>query len=240
MANASSNITTPAAPIKGGARKRQQIESSNRSMFIWVAAGSVIVAFALVGSIFLSKQIIFNQKVLIEDNKTAGILTKNIANAKTLDSSVNDLRADPTLSQVPASSDSSNNLDKVLDALPYEGDWVGLGSSLQSTLLSGISIDTLSVDSTTDPTGTTDSGVDVSDVPTVGDALPITFTFKVSGSDTDLKALLSRLNNSIRPIKILNMKLEAAGPDRIDATVQAVTYYQLEQTFQLQQEVVKP
>ena len=240
MANPTKSAVPVSGAANGGARKRQQIESSNRTMFVWVAVGSVVVAFALVGCIFLSKQIIFNQKVLVEDSKTASILTKNITNAKALDTSISDLRADPDLSQVPASSDSSNNLDKILDALPYQPDWVGLGSSLQSTLLKGISIDTLSVDSTSDPTAAADSGVQLSNVPSVGDALPITFTFKVSGSDDELKTLLAHLNDSIRPIKILNMKLESAGPNRIDATVQAVTYYQLEKTFQLQQEVVKP
>jgi len=222
-----------------GMRKRQQIATISRTMFLWVAGASIVVAFAGVGSIFLTKQLLFNQKIIVEKSKTADTLKKNIDNAKTLNSAVNQLRADRNLSRVPASTATSNNLDKILDALPYEGDYVGLGSSLQSTLLSGIAIDSLTVDATAGNELST-SGVDLSTVEIVGDAQPITFTFKVSGSDAELKTLLGRLDKSIRPIKILNMKLEAAGPNKLDATIQALTYYQPKKVFQLQEETIKP
>lgn len=208
-------------------------------MFLWVAGASVIVAFSIVGVIFLTKQLIFNQRVIIEKTNTADTLNKNIESAKKLNKAVNGLRADRNLSSVPSSTAKGNNLDKVLDALPYEGDWVGLGSSLQSSLLSGIAVNTLAVDSTSTDSASV-SGIDLSTLGTIGEAQPISFTFKVSGSDTELKTLLSRLNSSIRPIRIVNMKLESAGPNKIDATVQAVTYYQPKKTFELQEKTIKP
>lgn len=225
-----------AAPAS--ARKRQQIAKSNRTMFIWVAGASVIVAFAVVGSIFLMKQLVFNQKIIFEKTATADVLNKNIVAAKKLNKTVNSLRANRSLSSVPSSNQKGNNLDKILDALPYEGDWVGLGSSLQSTLLSGIAIDSLSVDPTTGEAST--SGIDLSSLEQVRNTEPISFSFKVSGSDAELKTLLSRLNSSIRPVKIITMKLESGGPNRIDATIQAVTYYQPKKVFELKEKTVKP
>ena len=237
MAQKPTTSATSSAPA--GMRKRQQIATISRTMFLWVAGASIIVAFALVGSIFLTKQLLFNQKIIIEKNKTADTLNKNISSAKTLNRAVNQLRADRNISRVPASTATSNNLDKILDALPYEGDYVGLGSSLQSTLLGGIAIESLTVDATAGDELSA-SGIDLAALETMGDTQPITFTFKVSGSDAELKTLLARLNSSIRPMKILNMKLEAAGPDKLDATVQALTYYQPKKTFQLQEETIKP
>lgn len=232
-------LTTINNAAPASARKRQQIAKSNRIMFLWVAGASVIVAFAVVGSIFLMKQLVYNQKVIFEKNNTAGVLNKNIVAAKKLNKTVNSLRANRSLSSVPSSAQKGNNLDKILDALPYEGDWVGLGSSLQSTLLSGIAVDSLSVDSTTESSATS-SGVDLSSLQRVGTTQPISFSFKVSGSDAELKTLLTRLNNSIRPVKVITMKLESAGPNRIDATIQAITYYQPKKVFELKEKTVKP
>ena len=233
-----SKLTTLNSAVPASARKRQQIAKSNRTMFLWVAGASVIVAFAVVGSIFLVKQLVFNQKIIFEKTATADVLNKNIVTAKKLNKTVNSLRANRSLSSVPSSAQKSNNLDKILDALPYEGDWVGLGSSLQSTLLSGIAVDSLSVDSTTGEGNT--SGIDLSSLEQVGNTEPISFSFKVSGSDAELKTLLARLNNSIRPIKVISMKLESGGPNRIDANIQAITYYQPKKVFELKEKTVKP
>ncbi len=240
MAQKSSTPLTNNSSVPASARKRQQIVRSNRTMFLWVAGASVIVAFSIVGSIFLVKQLIFNQGVIAEQTETAGVLSKNIDTAKELNKQVSQLRANRNISSVPSSTQKSNNLDKILDALPYEGDWVGLGSSLQSTLLSGIAIDSLSVDSISADGVASNSSVDLSAVTTVGEAQPISFSFKVSGSDSELKTLLARLDNSIRPIKIINMKLESAGPNKIDASVQAITYYQSKKVFELKEKTIKP
>lgn len=227
--------------VPASARKRQQISHSNRIMFLWIAGASVIVAFSAVGIIFLTKQLVFNQTVIMETSKTAETLKKNIESAKQLDKAVNELRADPGLSKVPSSvGGKSSNLDKILDALPYEGDWVGLGSSLQSSLLSGVAINSLSVTSTASSDSLATGGVDLNSFQTIGEAQPISFNFKASGSDAELKTLLARLGSSIRPIKITNMKLESGGPNKIDATIQAVTYYQPKKTFELGEKAIKP
>ncbi len=221
-----------------GIKKRQQISSTNRAMFLWVAGASVITAFALVGIIFLVQKGIFNEKVLMKKGDTASTLSKDIDNAKTLNKAVNELRSDRSIGKVPSSVSGSNNLDKVLDALPYEGDAVALGSSLQTALLNGITIDSLSIDTGNDPNSSASAAL-ASEAP-VGDAQPIGFSFKATGDDASLKALFEKLDRSLRPIKIVSLQLQAAGVDKISATVQAVTYYQPLKTFELTKEVVKP
>lgn len=222
-----------------GLKKRDQIARGNRTMFLWVAGASVIVAFSLVASIFLFKQLLFNQKVLNEKNKTVSILKQNIDNTKVLHKRVNELRADRSISSVASNVSDSNNLDKILDALPYVGDWVGLGSSLQSTLLNGVALDSLTVDSTSGD-AISSSTIDTSTLSSVGDAQPITFSFKVSGTDTELKTLLQKLDRSIRPIKLVNLQFQSAGPNKLEMTVQALTYYQPKKTFELKETTIKP
>ena len=236
--NTKSKPETLNAPVVG-MRKRQQIANSNKTMFIWVAGASVLVAFALVISIFLIKQIMFTEKVLIKKGETVSNLNKNKEAAGELDKAINKLRANRNLS-ASRSGASDNNLDVIIDAMPYAADPVGLGSSLQSVLLTGTSIESLSVD--TPSTGGTDTStsVDTTSLQLVGDAQPITFSFKATGTSDQLKALFSRLNRSIRPIQIMSVQIESASDGKLTATVQAATFYQPQKKLDLKETVVKP
>jgi len=239
MPNDKKNL--PETPRNGGSmRKRQQIDTSNRLMFLWVAGASVIVAFALVISIFAVQKGLFNEKVLMKKGEAAKTLEENIKNAKTLNKAVNDLRGDRNIGKVPSSTSSSNNLDKILDALPYEGDSVALGSSLQTTLLGDAAIESLTVDSVSAEGGSASSGIDTTALTPIGNSQPISFSFKVTGSDEELKKVFEKLDRSIRPIKVVSLQLQAAGNSKITATVIAVTYYQPLKVFELKEEAVKP
>ncbi len=72
-----------AADNKGVAiRKRQQIDSSKKTMFIFVASAAFLAGIALVVSIFLIQQIVFHSKIIIEKQSTISRLDKNL---KTID-----------------------------------------------------------------------------------------------------------------------------------------------------------
>ncbi len=229
----------------GAVKKRAQIASGSRIMFIWVAGASVLVSFSVVLSIFLIKQLVFNERVLFEKNKTATTLQNDIDSVKELHRSVNNLRANKNLTALRTSG-STNNLDVVLDALPYEGDSVALGSSLQTTLLSGSSINSLTVDPVfiegeeAETGATPATTVDITTLQPIDNAQPITFSFKVSGSENDLRNMFKKLNTSIRPIKIITTELQSAGGGKVEVTVQAVTYYQSKKAFNLEKKVLKP
>lgn len=237
MADEPAKPQTSAAPVVG-VRKRQQIASSNKVMFLWVAGASVLVAFALVVSVFLIKQIVFNEKVLIEKNNTIGVLDDNIEVSADLNKNVNKLRADRNLALVRSSA-SDNNLDVVIDAMPYAADEVALGSSLQNVLLTGASIESIDVQSVDG--GSSDSAsIDTGNLEQVGDSEYIIFSFKATGSSEQLQDILDRLNKSIRPISVISLQLESAGANNLTMSVQAATYYQPQKTVELSEKVVKP
>ena len=50
-------------------RKRQQIDSSKKTMFIFVASSAFLAGIALVVSVFLIQQVIFHTKIIAEKQK---------------------------------------------------------------------------------------------------------------------------------------------------------------------------
>ena len=59
-------------------RKRQQIDSSKKTMFFFVAGAAFLAGVALVVSIFLIQQIIFHSKVIATKNGTVSTFHSNI------------------------------------------------------------------------------------------------------------------------------------------------------------------
>lgn len=236
--------STDSSRISVGLRKREQIKQSSRTMFIWVAGASVVVSFSVVASIFLIKQFVFNSTVLLEKNKTATTLSENIESAKELNQSVNQLRANRSIASVPSIATKGNNLDKIFDALPYEEDAVGLGSSLQTTLLNGSAIESLNITSpetaandapTVDSLNTNEVSIEAP-----GGTEYISFSFKVSGDENEIKDTLQKLNRSIRPIKLVSFELQAAGNDNLELSAEAITYYQPKKEFEIKEKTLKP
>ena len=67
-----------------GLKKRQQIASANKMIFVWVIIASVVVSLCGVTMQFLVRQAIFNQKIINEKLKTQSTLSKNIENVAKL------------------------------------------------------------------------------------------------------------------------------------------------------------
>lgn len=228
----STSVST--ATPKGGMKKRQQIDHSSRTMFLWVAGASVIVAFALVAAIFIFQNIVFKEKVLSAKNETASKLSQNIETAKELNQEIKLLQGNRTLGQISSSTEKTNNLDKIFAALPYDNDEIAVGSSLESTLLTGLNIENLSVG---EQISVTETVAPIESSTT--NAQPISFGFKASGTEEQLKELFMKLNRSIRPITINSLQLEPAGDNRLSATVSASTFYQSPTKFELTKKVIK-
>ena len=108
-------------------RKRTQISKANRTMFLWIAGASAIVGFALVAAIFLSQKLIFNEKLLIEKNKTVSTLESNIAAVPELKAQVSVLDTNSALAGNKANEDDQA-LQVILDALPSEANEEALGA----------------------------------------------------------------------------------------------------------------
>ena len=226
-------------------RKRQQIANANRMMFIWVAAVSVIVGIAIVGSLFLVQKAWFNEKILAEKATTAGTLTKN---NEVIDDLKNQIRVLNTNEALKSSmvSGESQPVQVVLDALPADANSSALGSSLQEKFLngSGLTIESLNVDPVAGIESQTAQNVQdaskSSAVATVSNQ--INFRFSVStgvNNASALKELLQKLERSIRAIDITTMTIETQGA-RLVLGVEGHAYYEPAKTVELKDKTVKP
>ena len=110
-------------------RKRQQIDSSKKTMFIFVASAAFLAGIALVVSIFLVQQIVFHSKILLEKQNTISRLDKNLSSVDELKKNIRVLDTNTALNSIKSSSES-NALQTILDALPDNANADALGASL--------------------------------------------------------------------------------------------------------------
>lgn len=224
-----------------GLRKRQQISSANRTMFLWVAAVSVVIGFALVGSVFLVEKLVFNEKVLAAKAKTVSTLEKNNAAVSDLKDNIRKLNSDQSLINLKTTSEDKA-LQVVLDALPADANSLALGSSLQNRLTNGIdglTLDSLTVNPVVGIESATDSTTqNASSTPTDGSGNQITFTLGATGSADALKQLLSNLERSIRAIDVTALTLESQNGS-LHMTLQGSAFYEPPRTVGLKDMVIK-
>jgi len=223
-------------------RKRTQISKANKVMFIWVAAASALVSFALITSFFLGQKLIFNEKVLAEKSKTVATLNQNNKVVSDLETQVRVLDTNTDLASVKA-NESDQTIQVILDALPSDANSLALGASLQNKLLAGIqglTIETLQVDPVQGVESLSDTG-DVQDASATGASTDniVTFSFSVSGNQDQLKQVLTNLERSIRTITITRLQIENEGTTQV-MTVQAKAFYEPVKNVTLYNKVVKP
>lgn len=229
-------------PNSAALRKRTQIAKANRTMFLWIAAGSAIVGCALVVAFFLGQKLIYNEKVLAEKEKTVGILKSNNAVVSELESQVRLLDTNAALESSKA-KDDDQAIQVILDALPSDANSLALGASLQNKLLAGIAgltIVSLQVDPVQGIESLSQDDIVTEDA-SAGEVVAneITFQFSVSGSQDALKQVLTNLERSIRAIDIISLRIESQGSTQL-MTIQARAFYEPARTIELYDKVVQP
>lgn len=229
-------------------RKRTQIEATNKTMFMWVAGSSVLLGFALVGSIFLVQMLLFNERVLNEKNITLTTLKANNANIKELESKVRVLDTNKALMDVRTSTDEQA-VRVVLDALPSEANSLALGSSLQNKLIapvSSFSLDKLQVDPVIGIETLDDGGATA--VASSENTITLAFSGMTEVRDGVLPAsvlqqILENLEKSIRTINVtsvtINDQTQLDGGQQLMLTVNANAYYQPAVEVKLKDKTVK-
>jgi len=222
-----------------GIRKRQQITKANRTMFLWVAAASVVVGFSLVIAIFLWQKISFGEKVLTEKSKTLATLSEDLEKIPALRDNIRLLETNTNLKETRL-KDDDRAVQSVLDALPADANSTALGSSLQSKLLTGVNgvtLDAIKVDPVI--------GVETLDGTVDGtnpgqNMINFTFTVSVASSNPDgLRDVLLRLERSIRAINISSLTIEQQGT-RLVMSAAGHAYYQPARVIELKEKVVRP
>lgn len=212
-------------------RKRQQIDSSKKTMFIFVASAAFLAGIALVVSIFLIQQIVFHSKIIIEKQSTFSRLDKNLKTIDELKKNIRVLDTNTALNSIK-SSDESNALQTILDALPDNPNADAFGASLKNKFIdttTGVTIQSLSVSQA--GSGGESSGS--------APANTVSFTMEVSGPADRLKELLTKFESSIRVIDLKALEIQR-NEDRLSLVVRGVAYYEPAQTVQLENKVVKP
>lgn len=219
-------------------RKRAQIAKANRTMFIWIAIASAIVGAAIVASIFLIQQLIYNEKVLAAKQETISTLDKNLAAVDGLKEEILKLDANAALLSARA-SDDEQAVQVILDALPSDANSLAFGASLQSKLLDGI--DGLTVESIqVDPVQGVESLGDGAEAETTDDGYyAINFSFAVTGTQDALKATLVNLEKSIRTIEVTSVRIEGQSGGLQEMTVTGRGFYQPAVQLDFTQEPVK-
>lgn len=215
-----------AATEQTALRKRQQITGANRTMFIWVAAASVLVGAAVVISVFLVQKLFFNEKVLSAKQHTVSVLNTNLSSIGKLKDAVRILNTDPSLKSA-MTPDEQEPIQVVLDALPATANPTAVGASLQQKFLNdpALSVQSLTVDPVVGSDSTSTSSAQAS---TAGQ-YPITFHFTVTSGDVNaLKTLLQNLERSIRTFDVTNVKLDVQSgtTSGYTLTVDGSAFYQ--------------
>lgn len=221
-------------------RKRTQIAKANRTMFLWVVGVSVIFGVAIVGIIFLTQMLLFNEKVLQEKNRTISTLTSNNNNIQALESQIRVLDTNQALISSKAKPDDQA-VQVILDALPSDANSLALGASLQDKLLAGISglaLNSLQVDPVIGIETLNSNDSVVSAMLVSNTQNNITFRFSVSGSDASLQQVLRNLESSIRTIDVTSLKIESQGGSRV-LNVEAQAFYEPARVVQLKDKTVK-
>lgn len=219
-------------------RKRQQIDSSKRTMFITVAIVGFVTGTALVVSFFLLQQIWFHAKVIAAKQETLSVIKNDIATVKGLKDNVRVLDTNEALNSVRI-NDSSSALQSILDALPAEANADALGASLQERFIKpveGLSIESLAVDSMNADSLSTETDAATT---TEESSSSIGFTLSVSGSADGLKELLARFERSIRVIKITSVDVQA-GEDKLTMNIVGKAFYEPARKVEIGTKVLKP
>lgn len=224
-------------------RKRAQIAKANRTMFLWIAASSVVVGAAVVVSIFFAQNLFYNQKVISAKNETIKTLRDNNKAIPELEASVRVLDTNAALASVKADP-SDQTLQVILDALPADANSLALGASLQTKLLAGIDNLKLTSLGVTPVAGIESIEGDAGDTSTTegatdSAATPVEFQFTVTSTNKDsLKEVLAKLQRSLRLIDIKTLSIAASESGELTLDVTARSYYVPAKTITLTKEVV--
>ncbi|NCU38864.1 hypothetical protein EOL96_07490 [Candidatus Saccharibacteria bacterium] len=205
--------------------KRQKIQDSNKTMFLWIAGASVAVGFAAVLCWFLWQQTMFKMQVAAAKEDTANVLKANNKAIVELREDILILQKNPALLSSRTSTEE-NAVQVVLDALPADPNPLALGASLQEKILEdkeldGLKLESLKVDS-----------MDEEDAESGGQ---ITFNLSVSASDPNtLTKLLARFERSIRVINIETLRVNRSTGN-YQMSIKAYAYYEPEKTLTLEE-----
>ncbi len=229
-------------PVLVGLSKRQQLDKTNRNIFIWVAVAAAVLSLSIVALQFLVREGIFNQEIINRKSKAEKTLQQNLASVEELKQNVDALLANDSLTALRINPTDSA-LQVILDALPTTGDSTTFSNSLYSKVLSrnGVAISNVTVgdiqaaglaaapaELTTDATASGTASVQ-----------PLKFSVSFTGNQDQIKATMADIERTIRPINVQRLNVRSTE-GALGVTVDGETYFLPRSTVEVRKEQVKP
>ncbi len=217
--------------------KRLAISKANAQMVGIVGAAAFITIFCLVASNAVFSQNRYQARVITAKEKAHKQLQQNIQTFSSLQTAYKAF--DNTGTNVIGGNSSGNgtndgpNSQIILDALPPTYDFPALASSIEKVVSSnGLTINSI--------TGTDDQLNQQNNTSSPSpQAVSIPFAFTVSNASyTSVNQLVTKLQQSIRPISIDTMDLTGSVSD-MTASITAHTYFQPAKSVSITKKVIK-
>lgn len=217
--------------------KRVAISKANAQMVAVVSVAAFVTIFCLFASKAILSQTKYQARVITAKTKAHKQLEENIDTYSQLASSYKKFDAASTNiiggTKSGTGQNDGPNSKIVLDALPSNYDFPALTSSLEK-ILSDSGLKVTSITGTDDELNQQKNGATPTPEP-----INMPFAFTISGANyNSVGQLISRLQQSIRPIQIDSMDL-SGGINNMTLTVNAHTYYQPAKTVSITKQVVK-
>lgn len=201
------------------AGKREKITQVNSTVFIAVAIAAVVTMFSLMSLRFLWIKKSYNDRVISAKNEARSAIESNISSLDTLSSQYPELR-----------DRAANNSKTILHALPPTYDYPALVTSMEYlareagvSLIGGVG---------QDQSATAVASLDVSQ------PQEVPLTLSVEGDYEGIVRYVDALERSIRPVIVSSIDINGSS-SRLQATMQAKTYYQPARTLDVAKEEVR-
>jgi hypothetical protein len=216
--------------------KRVAISKANAQIFAVVSVAAFLSVFCLVASGTVFGQIRYNAKLTKEKEKANTQLDQNLDAYEDLLSSYQQFdRASTNIIDGNKNGNGDNdgpNSKIILDALPAVYDFPALASSIEK-VLNDQGVKVIKVEGTDDEVN--QQGNTSSSSPT---AVEMPFSFTVETDYSGAQRVVSSIQRSIRPVKVVKLDLSGAS-SKMTIKIDAVTYFQPGKTVNITTKVVK-
>lgn len=220
------------------ATKKETIDKTNSFIVGAVALTCFIVIFSIVAGRALLIQRAYQARVIAKKELARNTLEENIKSVETLKTQYQAFVTNP-VNVIGGSSQGTGDRDGdnakiILDALPSKYDFPALATSFDK-IMTNKGFEYRGITGKDDELNESKKGESITPTPTA-------ITFGLSAEFTSVgkvNDMLSILENSIRPMKVKSIGIQAGQGSAVSVSVKGETYYQASKKLGVTEEVVK-
>lgn len=218
--------------------KKETIDKSNSFIVGAIALTCFIVIFSIVAGRALLLQRAYQARVIAKKELARNTLQDNAKSVEALKTQYQTFVTNPTnviggISQGTGDHDG-DNAKIILDALPSKYDFPALATSFDK-IMSNKGFEFKGITGKDDELNQSKKGESITPTPTIV-AFDLSAQFTAISKVNDM---LSILENSIRPMKVKTIAIQAGQGSAVSVSVKGETYYQASKKLGVTEEVVK-